>query len=70
MDGFEPRRVHVPRRTADQAAAGKGERLARVLERVKQWRDAEHPTTKSRFTAERSKLATAVAEGIADHFSR
>ncbi|TRY17910.1 class I SAM-dependent DNA methyltransferase [Tessaracoccus rhinocerotis] len=40
--------------------------LARVLDRVKQWRDAEHPTTKSRFTAERSKLATAMAALYAD----
>lgn len=35
--------------------------LARVLDRVKQWRDAEYPTAKSRFTAERSKLATTMA---------
>ena len=40
--------------------------LARVLDRVKRWRDAEHPTTKSRFTAERSKLATAMAALYAD----
>lgn len=40
--------------------------VARVLDRVKQWRDAEHPTTKSRFTAERSKLATAMAALYAD----
>ena len=40
--------------------------LARVRDRVKQWRDAEHPTTKSRFTAERSKLATAMAALYAD----
>jgi methylase of polypeptide subunit release factors len=40
--------------------------VARVLERVKQWRDAEHPTTRSRFTAERSKLATAMAALYAD----
>lgn len=40
--------------------------LARVLDRVKQWRDAEHPTTKSRFTADRSKLATAMAALYAD----
>jgi len=40
--------------------------LARVLDRAKQWRAAEHPTTKSRFTAERSKLATAMAALYAD----
>ena len=40
--------------------------LARVLDRVKQWRDAEHPTAKSRFTAERSKLATSMAALYAD----
>jgi methylase of polypeptide subunit release factors len=40
--------------------------LARVLDRVKQWRDAEHPTTRSRFTADRSKLATAMAALYAD----
>ena len=40
--------------------------LARVLDRLKQWRDSEHPTTKSRFTAERSKLATAMAALYAD----
>lgn len=40
--------------------------LSRVLDRVKQWRDSEHPTTKSRFTAERSKLATAMAALYAD----
>ncbi len=40
--------------------------LARVLERAKQWRDAEGPTTKSRFTADRSRLATAMAALYAD----
>lgn len=40
--------------------------VSRVLDRVKEWRDAEHPTTKSRFTAERSKLATAMAALYAD----
>ncbi|MGJ3507073.1 class I SAM-dependent DNA methyltransferase, partial [Enemella sp. A6] len=40
--------------------------LARVLERVKQWKSAEHPTTRSRFTAERAKLATAMAALYSD----
>lgn len=40
--------------------------LGRTLERVKDWKAAEHPTTKSRFTGERVRLAAALASLYAD----